>query len=207
MPSMIRTLFVLSLLALFVGCSDGSPRLVLVTVLEPGANPQDVADELESPVAWELSKIAGVGSVTMISSPGMLEAYINVRADANADEVVAGAEAALAHVGSQVPAVQANSVELLPRSATVPAIPPEEIPCIVLKLDRDRMAALGVTADDANQALVEPNRQADFKDRTKMLQELRVPTSGGETVPLTDFADIMIESQPSRIVNHWVAAN
>lgn len=99
------------------------------------------------------------------------------------------------------------------------------LPQIQVKYNHERIAAYGVTVDEINRilettfagatagAVYEGDKKFDIvlrldpKERNfQSLQSLRIPLAGGESIPLSQLADVVYEPAPAQVSHEMVPA-
>jgi Cu/Ag efflux pump CusA len=198
-----KLLPLLAMLAVVWGCGCSQQRIIRVTVQDPGKSPRYVADALANAIEMKVLGLPHIESFTSISSDGSLETYIVVAQDGDPQEAVGRIEAAFLTadplLGDAVP-----TVELLPKTATIPAVTPTEIDCVVVELKRREIARHGIRIRDVFSAMQEQaGGSASDIARLEKLRAVQVIDLDKQRVPLTELADIRIEKQPSHIVTRW----
>ena len=208
MPRRMLLLLFGAILLGSVGCRDGEPGLLRVTVELPGASPQEVANYLGYPIEVKvLSVLPDVQSVTSISSAGSLETYILVRGSRPLESSLLSLEATLQAMDSLPTGATVPAIEVLRRGATVPAVEPSQVDCVVVDLRRQAMARHNVRISTILATVREKaGGSATDSSRLDKLRGILISSPNGNMVPLTDLADIRIEKQPSHVVTRWPPA-
>lgn len=195
----------LTILALVCGCGRHGQRIVRVTAQYPGAPPQDVADALAYPIEIKLRGFPHVDSITSISSAERLETYIVISHDGHPQEVLSRIAAELHSRMIQLPdGATVPAVDLLPKTATVPAVSPTEIDRVVVELKREAIAKYGIPIQDVVSALQEhAGANVSVVSRMEELRAIRVTGPDENDVPVTELAEFRVEKQPSHVVTRW----
>lgn len=190
---------------LVCGFREQSQRIVQITAKYPGAVAQEVADALASPIEIKLRELPHVDSITSISSDERLEAFIVISHDGHPQDVLRRITAELySREIVLAPGARTPAVELLPRTATVPAESPTEIDGVVVEPKREAIAKYGLTVRNVASALQEQaGANVSAVGRMERLRAIRVTLPDGNDVPLSELAEFRVEKQPSHIVTRW----
>jgi hypothetical protein len=191
--------------AIACDCGKNSQRIVRVTAQYPAARPQEVANALASPIEIKLRELPHVDSITSISSAERLEAYVVISHDGHPEKVLRRITAEMQSSENQLPfGATAPAVELLPRTATVPAESLTDINGVVVEPKREALAKYGITVRNVVSALQEQAAaNVSAVGPMEELRAVRVTGPHGNEVPVTELAELRVEKQPSHIVTRW----
>jgi multidrug efflux pump subunit AcrB len=194
--SMFVMLFLLTAIA--TGCGPRVLPISKITVACPGFSAVE-ADEL---VALPLNNaIAGVPRIedrVALSYPGRVEIYVTW--EATEDQAALGNRLSSATVLLPV-GVDPPIVNSPPAGGVIPAHPTGEEEVVLIQLDRDKLAALGISYLAAANACRDLSSARDGEVAAEMerLQSLTVNADGRE-VPFKDIAIVTIGTEPKCVV-------
>jgi multidrug efflux pump subunit AcrB len=177
-------------------------RVAQVTVRMPGAPAGMVDRHIASAFLQNARAIPGVRSITCVSGEGLFEGYV---AATSADEAQLSRHVRAALAANELPADACTPV--VAPADRLPFVDPTAKPEIHVALDRDKLAALGLTAGEVTGRLTELLSEMAAGERSaEDLAAATVTTRDGRSVRLGDVASFRYVKQPDRIVRRYPPA-
>jgi len=182
-----------------IGCGKTTPPPAVKIVFEyPGASPKVIDDVVCAPIRQQLFGMEGALAITCVSSYNLAEIY--VEGTPNFD---------FATLSQQADARTQLAVPVLPSGAKIrevadvsgQTIPPpldiHNVDSFEVNINREKAARLGVALSEISQAMKEAQKPG------KIFSEVKIKSSDGKTILLTDVATIKTVSEPDHIVVRW----
>lgn len=172
--------------------------IVRITVLYPSMSADAMEKDIASRLARECWSSEGVEEVEAISTVGRADIYLTGRPGTNAEEMLTSIRANTMTAVDRLPGgMQQPVTVLLPDDATIPTVQIQQVDTAVVQLDRERVAALGITLQEISMALSSATDTDDNLDSDTSL------TIGDQSIPLSEVATIVQEKRPSHIITTY----
>ncbi len=192
-----------ALVALAAGCAAREERVVEVDCRMAGAS----AETMTSSVAWPLmcamaAHVDGFRGMRAVSGDGESRLYVSVIGRASGMEAQAGK--AVAEARDKLPSgALVAAVTVLPAGTKVPTVAVRTVPRLTIVIDRQRAAALGISMEAINDALVKV-RPPNAAGRENPAELAKVMVRGQEgMVRLADIATFETKMEPDHVVRDW----
>jgi len=184
-----------------MGCRPAGPVTVMLAVDYRGASPREVEEALWQPIQQALAQSSDVTKVIGVSTRRRMEVFVVARAGTDERKLLDGVDELMEQNLDRLPAEAAVGMA---QPFPGPQVPPEydvrQEPVLQIDLDREKLAALGVSARRAAEQIKQ--ERATIAE-TGHLGGIYVVNQEGRQVPLSQCARVEVDYEPSHRVQTW----
>jgi len=197
---MFRPLAVL-LLWMAAGCTPQQSVAVKLVIDYRGASPAEVEETLAGPVEEIFSQPPEVVRIYGVSSVEGMDVYVVAQPGTDAQQLVDKVNQLVEQNLERLPAeARASPARFFPQRRVPPDYNIVQKPVLRVRLDRRKLAELGVSAADVQRMLEEAKEEIVASES---VGGLSVPNEQGSLVPLSAVAEVEVELEPSHRVWSW----